>query len=71
MTEEIETSFKENVKSKMFLTQNTPKVWDAAKRKKLSIIGIEGGRSPSSKSRKYFQQNHRRNCLQPKEERCL
>jgi hypothetical protein len=42
--EEIDTSVKENVKSKMFLTQTIQEIWDNMKRPNLRIIGTEGGK---------------------------
>ena len=42
--EEIDTSVKENVKSKMFLTQTIQEIWDNLKRPNLRIIGIEEGK---------------------------
>jgi hypothetical protein len=41
--EEIDTSVKENVKARKFLTQNTQKIWGTMKRPNLRIIGIEEG----------------------------
>ena len=40
---EINISVKENAKSKNFMTQNIQEMWNAMKRSKLRIIGIEGG----------------------------
>jgi hypothetical protein len=41
--EEIHTSVKENVNTKLFLTQNIQEIWDTMKRPNLRIIGIEEG----------------------------
>ena len=41
--EEIDTSVKENVKPKNFMTQNIQEIWDTMKRPNLRIIGIEEG----------------------------
>ena len=41
MIEETDTSFKENIKSKRFLTKNTNETWDTMKRPNLRIIEIE------------------------------
>ena len=41
--EEIDTSVKENVKARKFLTQTTQKIWGTMKRPNLRIIGIEEG----------------------------
>ena len=43
MKEGIDTSVKENVKSKKILTQHFQEVWNTMKRPSLTIIGIEGG----------------------------
>ena len=40
MIEEIDTSGKENVKSKKCLTQNIQEIWDTMKRPNLRIMGI-------------------------------
>ena len=40
--EETDTSVKESIKSKKFLTQNSQELWDTMKRPNLRIIGIEG-----------------------------
>lgn len=40
--EEIDTSVKENVKSKEVLTPIIQEIWDTTKRPNLRIIGIEG-----------------------------
>lgn len=39
--EEMDTSVKENVKSKNFLTQSIQEIWDNRKRPKLRTTGIE------------------------------
>jgi hypothetical protein len=52
--EEIDTSVSENVKSKIFLTQNVQEVWDTMERPILRIIGIEEGEDSQSKSQKIF-----------------
>ena len=44
MIEEIDTSVKENVKVKRFLTQNIQEIWKTMKRPNLRIIGIEEGK---------------------------
>ena len=41
--EEINSSSKENLKSKIFLTQNIQEIWDNVKRPNIRIIGIEEG----------------------------
>ena len=43
-TEEIDTSVKENVKSKKFLAQTTQEIWDTMKRPNLRTTGIEEGK---------------------------
>ena len=48
--EEIDTSVKENVKSKKFLTQNIQEIWDTMKRPNLRIIEIEGEEKVLEKS---------------------
>ena len=40
-TIEVDTSVKDNVKSKMFQTQNIQEIWNTVKRSKLKIVGIE------------------------------
>ena len=62
-TEEIDTLVKENVKSKMFLTQPIQEIWDTMKKPNLRITGIKEGENPNSKPRKHLQQNHRRKLL--------
>ena len=59
MIEDIDTSIKENVKSKKFLTQNIQEIWDIMKRPNLRIIGMEEGKNQrfkesSSKVQKIF-----------------
>ncbi|KAL6047071.1 hypothetical protein STEG23_026865 [Scotinomys teguina] len=41
--EEIDSTVKENTKSKKVITQNVQEIWDTSKRTKLLIIGIEEG----------------------------
>ena len=41
--DDIDTSVKENIKSKKVLTQNVQELWDTMKRPNLRIIGIEEG----------------------------
>ena len=43
MIEETDTSFKENIKSKRFLTKNTNETWDTMKRPNLRTTGREKG----------------------------
>jgi hypothetical protein len=40
---EINTSIKEDVKSKMVLTQNIQEIWDIMKRANIRLIGIDEG----------------------------
>jgi hypothetical protein len=47
--EEIDTSVKENAKSKKFLTQNIQEIWDTMKRSNLRIRGIEEGKDSQHK----------------------
>ena len=47
MIEETDTSVKENVKSKKFLTQNIQEIWDTTKSQNLRIIEIEEGEEES------------------------
>jgi hypothetical protein len=60
--EEIDTLFKENAKSKMFLIQNIQGIWDTMKRPKGRIIGIEEGKqsqinSPENISNEIIEEN--------------
>ena len=55
MIEEIDILVKENVKSKMSLTQNIQEIWNTLKRRNLRIIGIEKIQRPQN-----YPQNHNR-----------
>jgi hypothetical protein len=56
---EIDTSVKENVKSKKTLTQNILEISDSMKRPNLKIIEIEGEKSQLQVLEKLAQQIHR------------
>jgi hypothetical protein len=49
----MDTSVKENVKSKKFVTQNIQEIWENIKKTSLRIIGIKR-RISGQKPRKYF-----------------
>ena len=50
MIEEIDTSVKENIKSKTLLTQNIREIWDNMKRPKLKTIWISDGEDSKAKN---------------------
>lgn len=41
--EEIKSSAKENIKSKLFLIENNKEIWDSSKRPNLRTIGVKEG----------------------------
>ena len=50
-TETIDTTVKENAKSKRLLTQNIQEIHDTRRRRKLSIIGIQDSKDSNLKGR--------------------
>jgi DNA-binding FrmR family transcriptional regulator len=48
----MDTSIKENVKCKKFLTQNIQEIWHTVQRPNLRIIGIEENKDHRSKGQK-------------------
>ena len=50
-TETIDTTVKENAKSKKLLTQNIQEIHDTTRRQKLSIIGIQDSKDSNLKGR--------------------
>ena len=50
-TETIDTTVKENARSKRLLTQNTQEIHDTRRRRKLSIIGIQDSKDSNLKGR--------------------
>lgn len=60
MIEEIDSSVKENVKSKKHLTQNIQELCDTMKRPNVRIIGMEEGfqlRNPKKYLNKFVEEN--------------
>ena len=66
MIEEIDTSVKENAKSKKFLTQNIQEIWGIMKNAEPKD-NCNWRRSPAQRHAKYIQQNQRRKLSQSKE----
>ena len=50
-TKSIDTTVKENARSKRLLTQNTQEIHDTRRRRKLSIIGIQDSKDSNLKGR--------------------
>ena len=57
MTEETDTSIKENIESNKFLAQNIQEIWDTMKRPNVRIIGIEKGKSQLKGTENIFSKN--------------
>jgi uncharacterized coiled-coil DUF342 family protein len=60
ITENIDTTVKENAKCKKLLTRITQGIQDTMRRQNLRIIGIEKNRFPTYRDSKYLQQNYGR-----------